>query len=104
MTYTTATNNSTSHLISYPVFEAESKREIKWAARMNCFYDDIIKAAIKHSASNSAKCYIDITAANEEDGICVSLYYRERQQGRTIKSFSHKAMWQRGIIIKKKHV
>ncbi len=101
MNWTITTNNSIGHIISYPTFAPETKKETKWSERMNSFYKDIIDAAIKSSEENDCKCYIEITAEATDNGICVQFCYRARQRGRTLKSISNRALWKNGVIVNK---
>ena len=101
MIYTTETVNTIDNTISRLIFEAEEKREQRWAKRMNRFYDDVIKAASEHAKALEAKCIIEVSAQRAENKIIVSLSLRVRRHGRTIKSYSHNATWKNGVIIKK---
>jgi len=99
MIWTDKIDNALDHTISYPVFEPERKREIKWAKRMNSFYTGATEAAIKNAAENSYKCLIDVVAEQDGNKISVCFSMRIRQRGRTLKYTCHNAVWEKGVIV-----
>ncbi len=101
MIWTANTKSTSDYVISYPVFEGENKKEMKWANRMNRFYSDIIEAAIKSVSEKDSKCALTVIAEKTDVGISVSLSYRARRLGRTIKSYTCDALWEKGYIRKK---
>ncbi len=99
MNWTISADDTLYRSVAYPVFEPETKKEKKYAKRMNGFYGDIITAIINNADEKGYKCHIRITADKNDEETVVFLIFRARLKGKTIKEFSHKAIWKNGIII-----
>lgn len=100
MNFTIVTEAAATGFISRALFSGETKKEEAYAARINSFYDRIITAVEKISKEKGSKCFIDISAAKNQDIIIVCFSLRMKERGRTLCSISDTRQWKDGIIIK----